>query len=1546
MSVAADPSARVDMHWSDFDDPESGVVSYRWAVGASCGGGDIVGWTPLGGSTAAAFMATQRGGVDSLVLSVSATNRAGLQVTACLSIVVDETPPTFCSMAVIAGWRWWSDPSELLVDDLHAMFSRTADVPLIVSPWAAQDAQSPITALTLEIRSPVESSPRGPVPVFTRTIPTNATLPTNVTFAASSSELGRRSYTAFLRATNAAGMVSVSEPQVFFVDAQPPASGEACVCDAQGKCIAAQSQTTRLRICTSGSVSPPSRIRQQNVQIELASSGELLHDASVLFAVEAGSFWVDDLQLPCGQLIRVLTTARSGAGVAALTLSSKVRVDCTPPSPGDYVGFGGETQRVRCFGVADGVSARWSSFVDEESAISSYEYAVVHSRVPNATVWYAAGLRLLVRIDITELESAPSSYALHVRACNDAALCEEHRSASRLAYVPDAPGAGEVSLASVGGFLPVGASTIEGSFSFADASENVSSLQYEVCIGTTPKGCQLSSLQPTAGSPVRLDGLSLSCGLTYYLLVRATNCAGLQRTATSSGVTICCDPPVAGKLELVDGYGDALTHLSGELKLSARWHGFRPSCGGIEEVTLSLVSATSGATPLWSTNVSDTSGFMSLPEARLSALLEGGVYSITVRATSPQGLHTEATAQFTVERDPPRLLAPTFSFWPRALEDGVSPNVSRRNASVCMPATATGVDVSLAVEHGTGCVGIRYELALADSVAARTNATGALKWRSVGASRTLRLLPASFFAAPGSTHFVSRACCASGQCGGSPFSEGIVGLAEAPAAPFVQIANAADGLIAPGELTVQFGQGGTVSSAVCRPDNALPVCAGPHERCFYDARCLEPWEDAHGGLGCNAGGKGKACRFCGFGEFALVECPSSKSLTAGDESTRLSYEVCVGTVPFGCQAQAFTSVSGGDWRANLSLTCGTTYYATVRATNCAGRQTSAVSEGVTLCCDPPVAGTVWLQDGTGAKRSVVGVADVANRSAARMLSLWWSGFGAASRCGPLKKYSVSLQHANGSVLWTSTALSQLTHVHELPIAALRQLQHGVWYNLLVRASGGGGRSVTASTRVLFDATPPSAGSLTVRWHGVGLAVEDASRTAFVDGPTTLGCLPGAVATIELEMAALVDLESGVAQYSVGLLDSAAKTLSIGMDGSGGEASTNRSIWAWSGAASVTNLPASIFSQTNLSYLIGRACNPLGLCSTTPWLGVQRVQAAPTTGGVVASLPFEGSREQAALSMPMVVSWTGFLSGASSFERLSYEVCVGTVPFGCQAQAFTSVSGGDWRANLSLTCGTTYYATVRATNCAGRQTSAVSEGVTLCCDPPVAGTVWLQDGTGVKRSRVGANRTLTVAWAGFHDACRGLTGYRVRVLERGSTHVLWESRNLTELEFALELPRLLMARLADAGRFDVALQAQTGRAGVVTERVAQLTVDRTPPTLGSVWLGTEGAKRGCHRAADPLPVGWHGIADSVSGVHSVELALGQARLADDLVPFALASEDGSVPRFFANVSSFAGRVVYATVRVRNHAGASSTQSSWGVRIVEDQCAGKYICLPSI
>jgi len=102
------------------------------------------------------------------------------------------------------------------------------------------------------------------------------------------------------------------------------------------------------------------------------------------------------------------------------------------------------------------------------------------------------------------------------------------------------------------------------------------------------------------------------------------------------------------------------------------------------------------------------------------------------------------------------------------------------------------------------------------------------------------------------------------------------------------------------------------------------------------------------------------------------------SWAIGQIHVDLAYEVCLGTMPYSCDAFEFASVAHtpgehGErrWFADsLDLPCGATYFATVRATNCAGLSRAVASEGLKLCCSAPSGGTVAAPAWQGEPRFV------------------------------------------------------------------------------------------------------------------------------------------------------------------------------------------------------------------------------------------------------------------------------------------------------------------------------------------------------------------------------------------------------------------------------------------------------------------------------------------------------------------------------------------------------------------------------------------------
>lgn len=96
----------------------------------------------------------------------------------------------------------------------------------------------------------------------------------------------------------------------------------------------------------------------------------------------------------------------------------------------------------------------------------------------------------------------------------------------------------------------------------------------------------------------------------------------------------------------------------------------------------------------------------------------------------------------------------------------------------------------------------------------------------------------------------------------------------------------------------------------CGPE-PKPTCASGSEPCVYDEQCLDPSSDAQGGLGCNAGGKGQACRFCGFGDFVACGEHYSAQVSVGVALSDYCPSACTGNSAETCYFDADCLSVGG-----------------------------------------------------------------------------------------------------------------------------------------------------------------------------------------------------------------------------------------------------------------------------------------------------------------------------------------------------------------------------------------------------------------------------------------------------------------------------------------------------------------------------------------------------------------------------------------------------------------------------------------------------------
>ena len=171
----------------------------------------------------------------------------------------------------------------------------------------------------------------------------------------------------------------------------------------------------------------------------------------------------------------------------------------------------------------------------------------------------------------------------------------------------------------------------------------------------------------------------------------------------------------------------------------------------------------------------------------------------------------------------------------------------------------------------------------------------------------------------------------------------------------------------------------------------------------YDAVCAEG-----SNAGCDAGGVGQMCRWCGFDGYP--PCPDPAPASYRDPDVDLTYEVCVGSTRLGCQALPFSAAdvrSPGQFEVGgLALQCGASYHVAVRATNCGGLQRTVVSTSASkLCCDPPALGTLALVDvASGTPVTYLGPAHA--EAGGPEVVARWSGF--EDGCSGLRAVTLTL----------------------------------------------------------------------------------------------------------------------------------------------------------------------------------------------------------------------------------------------------------------------------------------------------------------------------------------------------------------------------------------------------------------------------------------------------------------------------------------------------------------------------------------------------------
>ena len=556
-------------------------------------------------------------------------------------------------------------------------------------------------------------------------------------------------------------------------------------------------------------------------------------------------------------------------------------------------------------------------------------------------------------------------------------------------------------------------------------------------------------------------------------------------------------------------------------------------------------------------------------------------------------------------------------------------------------------------------------------------------------------------------------------------------------------------------------------------------------------------------------------------------------------SKLLNYALSCCCVTGACDVQSMTNA---DIQTSIHLQVllqeGQRYFFTVEATNGAGLKEAAYSDGVTVDVTPPLIGDVAynvqtkaspaLQQSSGderRRRSVwdtpadadqnddLGVSSLPAFSFARgcnssanascdvkqsndrlLVFSWEAPIDSESGISSVEWCASSSPRSCDIISWTDIEPSTTSVEHSLSTS----LPSGtvVFIELRVR-NGAGMVSTSISKPLLVDSTAPLVGVV---------VVGDTLETKYLSKDESLIA----------DWSGFADHESGLSHFEWAVCPAGSRDdcitpfVNVGLK------------------ATIENSALDI--KPGISYvLIVRAHNKVGLfreAKSNQFI----LDGRPPSAGTV----YDGSSDRTDLELQSSTSeisanWSPFTD--SNGRITQYEMCVGTEQEKCDVRDFVSVGialKGSIQG-LSLNHTRRYFVTVRATNEAGYNTMATSNGVMVDSTPPRGGEV--RDGRTLVDIDFQAGDTYIYAnWDEFQDVESDITRYAWCAGTRKATCDIVPE---TDVGYRTSVGQQIRPSLATGMAVFVTVSAYNGAGSISRLSSDGFKVDSTPPVVSKV-----------------------------------------------------------------------------------------------------------------
>ena len=385
-----------------------------------------------------------------------------------------------------------------------------------------------------------------------------------------------------VEAVNGAGLKETAYSDGVTVDLTLPRIGEVLFdadksCDNSGDASCDLKQRSDRLLAFSWET--PTDVESGISSIEWCASGRPeACDVIMWTAVESSDTSVEhslSTSLSSGTVVFIKLRVTNGAGMVSTTISKPLLIDSTAPTVG--VVIVGNTLETKYLRKDESVIADWSGFVDRESGLSHFEWAVCHAGATDECVTPFVNVGLTATMENSALDIRPGvSYVLVVRAHNKIGLFSEAVS-NQFILDGTLPTAGTVyDGSSERNDLELQSSTSEISANWSPFTDfNGRITEYEMCVGTEQEKCDVSDFV-SLGITLKgtITGLSLNHTGRYFVTVRATNEAGYSTMATTNGVRVDSTPPVGGEVRDGQTLADIDYQASGA-HIYANWDEFQ-----------------------------------------------------------------------------------------------------------------------------------------------------------------------------------------------------------------------------------------------------------------------------------------------------------------------------------------------------------------------------------------------------------------------------------------------------------------------------------------------------------------------------------------------------------------------------------------------------------------------------------------------------------------------------------------------------------------------------------------------------------------------------------------------------------------------------------------------------------------------------------------------------------------------------------------------------------------------------------------------------------